>query len=208
MRSPAHLPFALRSAEFLDERLTRPGLIVLLLTGLWMAASRWTLALFWIRAALVLVVLVLILLYVVVPPDRTDDGWPQDPQITRLCSFGILDDPTQFCGWACSTCRSGRPCGIRAHARHNNITNRDRNMMAISRCPPERETENSPIANQDGMAIRCFRSQWEPPRRIRIGFTFPNRETARAGLTGRSSTRVGRCSVRHHRSAEVNSLGE
>jgi uncharacterized membrane protein len=68
MGSPAHLPFALRSAKFLDERLTRPGLIVLLLTGLWMAASRWTLALFWIRAALVLVVLVLVLLYVVVGP--------------------------------------------------------------------------------------------------------------------------------------------
>ena len=33
-----------------------------------MAASRWTLALFWIRAALVLVVIVLIVLYVVVGP--------------------------------------------------------------------------------------------------------------------------------------------
>jgi uncharacterized membrane protein len=68
MRSPAHLPFALRSAKFLDEVLTRPGLIVLLITGLWLAASRWTLALFWIRAAIVLVVLVLVLLYVVVGP--------------------------------------------------------------------------------------------------------------------------------------------
>jgi len=65
MRSPAHLPFALRSAKFLDESLTRPGLIVLLITGLWMAASRWTLALFWIWAALVLVVIVLIVLYVI-----------------------------------------------------------------------------------------------------------------------------------------------
>jgi uncharacterized membrane protein len=68
MRRPAHLPFALRSAKFLDEVVTRPGLIVLLVTGLWMAASRWTLALFWIRAAVVLVVLVLVLLYVVVGP--------------------------------------------------------------------------------------------------------------------------------------------
>ncbi len=68
MRSPAHLPFALRSAKFLDEVLTRPGLIVLLVTGLWMAASRWTLALFWIRAAIGLLVLVLVLLYAVVGP--------------------------------------------------------------------------------------------------------------------------------------------
>jgi uncharacterized membrane protein len=68
MRSPAHLPFALRTAKFLDERLTRPGLIVLLITGLWMAASRWTLALFWVRAAFALVVLVLVLLYLVVGP--------------------------------------------------------------------------------------------------------------------------------------------
>ncbi len=68
MRSPAHLPFALRSAKFFDEVLTRPGLIVLLITGLWMAASRWTLALFWIRAAVGLLVLVLLLLYVVVGP--------------------------------------------------------------------------------------------------------------------------------------------
>ena len=68
MRSPAHLPFALRSAKFLDERLTRPGLIVMFITGLWMAASRWTLALFWIRAALVLVLFVLVLLYLIVGP--------------------------------------------------------------------------------------------------------------------------------------------
>jgi len=68
MRSQAHLQFALRSAKFLDERLTRPGLILLLIAGLWMAASRWTLALFWIRVALVLVVLVLLLLYLVVGP--------------------------------------------------------------------------------------------------------------------------------------------
>lgn len=68
MKSPEHVPFALRSAKFLDERLTRPGLIVLLITGLWMAASRWGLGLFWIRAALVLAVLLLVLLYVVVGP--------------------------------------------------------------------------------------------------------------------------------------------
>src|SRR5260370_34865404 len=68
MRSPAHLPFALRSAKFLDEVLTRPGLIVLLITGLWMAASRWTLALFWIPAAGGLLVLVLVLLYLVFGP--------------------------------------------------------------------------------------------------------------------------------------------
>jgi len=43
-------------------------LIVLLVTGLWMAASRWTLALFWIRAAIGLLVLVLVLLYAVVGP--------------------------------------------------------------------------------------------------------------------------------------------
>ncbi len=68
MRSPAHLPFALRTAKFLDEFLTRPGLIILLVTGLWMAASRWTLALLWVRSALILVAIVLGLLYVVVGP--------------------------------------------------------------------------------------------------------------------------------------------
>jgi len=68
MQSPSHLPFALRSAKFLDERLTRPGLIVMAVTGLWMAATSWTLRLFWIRAALVLVVIVLVLLYAVVGP--------------------------------------------------------------------------------------------------------------------------------------------
>lgn len=36
MRSPAHLPFALRTAKVLDERLTRPGLIVLLMVA-WQA---------------------------------------------------------------------------------------------------------------------------------------------------------------------------
>lgn len=68
MRSPAHLPFALRTAKFLDEVLTRPGLIVLLVTGLWMAASRWSLALFWVRSALILVAIVLVLLYLVAGP--------------------------------------------------------------------------------------------------------------------------------------------
>lgn len=66
MRSPAHLPFAFRTAKVLDEYLTRPGLIVLLITGVWMAASRWTFAQFWVRAALGLVMLVL--LYAVVGP--------------------------------------------------------------------------------------------------------------------------------------------
>src|SRR5713226_9063892 len=62
MRSPPHLPFALRTAKFLDEFLTRPGLIVLLVTGLWMAASRWSLALLWVRWAVILV------LYLIVGP--------------------------------------------------------------------------------------------------------------------------------------------
>lgn len=68
IRSPSHLPFALRSAKRLDELLTRPGLIVMAVTGLWMAASRWSLSLFWVRAALILVVIVLVLLYAVVGP--------------------------------------------------------------------------------------------------------------------------------------------
>ena len=68
MRSPANLPFALRTTKFLDEYLTRPGLIVLLITGFWMAATRWTLSLFWIRAAVVLVVIVLVALYAAVGP--------------------------------------------------------------------------------------------------------------------------------------------
>ncbi len=99
MRSPAHLPFALRSAKFLDDVLTRPGLIVLLVTGLWMAASRWTLALFWIRAAVGLLLLVLVLLYVVVGPlmrrliDAADDGlasknWARRERLFELTGGG------------------------------------------------------------------------------------------------------------------------
>jgi uncharacterized membrane protein len=68
IRSPSHLPFALRSAKRLDEVVTRPGLIVMALTGLWMAASRWSLSLFWVRTALILVVIVLVFLYAVVGP--------------------------------------------------------------------------------------------------------------------------------------------
>lgn len=68
IKRPAHLPFALRSAKVLDERLTRPGLIVLLITGLWMAATRWSLSLFWLRAALLLIGVVLVLLFAVVGP--------------------------------------------------------------------------------------------------------------------------------------------
>ncbi len=100
MRSPAHLPFALRSAKFLDDVLTRPGLIVLLVTGLWMAASRWTLALFWIRAAVGLLLLVLVLLYVVVGPlmrrliDAADDdglaskNWARRERLFELTGGG------------------------------------------------------------------------------------------------------------------------
>lgn len=68
MRNPTHLPFALRSAKFLDEFLTRPGLIVLMITGLWMAATHWPLGLFWLRGALVLLAIVLVLLYTGVGP--------------------------------------------------------------------------------------------------------------------------------------------
>jgi uncharacterized membrane protein len=90
MRSPANLSFAIRSAKFLDEFLTRPGLIVLLLTGFWMAASRWSLALFWVRAALLLVPIVLVILYVVVGPlmhglvRAADAGGPTSSHWTRL----------------------------------------------------------------------------------------------------------------------------
>src|SRR5260370_10964826 len=68
MRNPTHLPFALRSAKFLDEFLTRPGLIVLLITGFWMAATRWSLTLFWVRGGLIVLAIVLVLLYTVVGP--------------------------------------------------------------------------------------------------------------------------------------------
>src|SRR5919204_4820826 len=68
MDSPANLPFALRTARFMDHFVTRPGLAVLLLTGLWMAATRGALSIFWVRAAIVLVVLVLVLLFTVVGP--------------------------------------------------------------------------------------------------------------------------------------------
>ena len=68
MKDEEHLPFALRTSHFLDDWVTRPGLFLLLLTGLWMAATHWTLSLLWVRAALVLVVLVLALLYALVGP--------------------------------------------------------------------------------------------------------------------------------------------
>jgi uncharacterized membrane protein len=89
IRSPSHLPFALRSAKRLDELLTRPGLIVMAATGLWMAASRWSLSVLWIRAALVLVVIVLGLLYAVVGPllgrliHLTESGGPGTPKWKR-----------------------------------------------------------------------------------------------------------------------------
>ncbi len=66
--SPQHYPFVLRTVKLLDERLTRPGLIVLLITGVWMAATRWSLSLVWVRIAIGLVLLVLALLYGVVGP--------------------------------------------------------------------------------------------------------------------------------------------
>ena len=66
--NPAHLAFALRTAKVLDERLTRPGLIILLITGLWMTATRWSLTLFWVRAALLLLAVVLVLLFAIVGP--------------------------------------------------------------------------------------------------------------------------------------------
>ena len=68
IRSPLHLSFALRSTKRLDEVVTRPGLVVIAVTGLWLAVSRWSLGLFWVRAALILVVIVLVLLYAVVGP--------------------------------------------------------------------------------------------------------------------------------------------
>ena len=68
MRNPTHLSFALRSAKLLDEFMTRPGLIILLITGFWMATTRWSLTLFWVRGAIILLAIVLVLLYAVVGP--------------------------------------------------------------------------------------------------------------------------------------------
>lgn len=69
MRDPTHLAFAVRSSRLLDRFLFGPGLLALLITGLWMAVTNWSLALFWVRAALVIVVIVLILMYAVVGPN-------------------------------------------------------------------------------------------------------------------------------------------
>ena len=68
MRDPEHLLFALRTTKVLDEYVTRPGLFLLLLTGLWMAATRWSLGLFWVRGAVIIVLVVVALLYAVVGP--------------------------------------------------------------------------------------------------------------------------------------------
>jgi uncharacterized membrane protein len=68
MREPAQLTFALRTAKFMDDFVTRPGLIVLLVSGFWMAVTRWSLGLLWARLALVLLAIVLLLLYAVVGP--------------------------------------------------------------------------------------------------------------------------------------------
>lgn len=67
-RNPTHLSFALRSARLLDRFLFGPGLVLLLITGVWMAATNWSLALFWIRGALLIVAVVLVLMYLVVGP--------------------------------------------------------------------------------------------------------------------------------------------
>lgn len=69
MRDPTHLVFAVRSSKLLDRVLFGPGLLVLLITGLWMAATNWSLALFWVRAALIIVVIVLVLIYGIVGPN-------------------------------------------------------------------------------------------------------------------------------------------
>ena len=63
MRQPVQLAFALRSAERYYRFLFGPGLILLIISGFWMAATRWSLDLFWIRAALVSAAVVLILMY-------------------------------------------------------------------------------------------------------------------------------------------------
>ena len=68
MRDTDHFVFALRTTKVLDEYVTRPGLFLLLLTGLWMAATRWSLGLFWVRGALIIVLVVIALLYAVVGP--------------------------------------------------------------------------------------------------------------------------------------------
>ena len=96
MDSPANLPFALRTARFMDNFVTRPGLAVLLLTGLWMAATHWTLSILWVRAAIVLVVAVLVLLFTVVGPVHSrliravENAGRTSPQAKRLELMFVL----------------------------------------------------------------------------------------------------------------------
>jgi uncharacterized membrane protein len=86
-KSPHHLAFALRSATLLDNALTKPGLIVMLITGL--ALARWSLSQLWIRAALILLIVVLLVLFLVVPPimrkliGLADAGQLGSPRWTR-----------------------------------------------------------------------------------------------------------------------------
>ena len=90
MDSPSNLPFALRTARFMDNFVTRPGLAVLLLTGLWMAATHWTLSILWVRAAIFLVLLVLVLLFTIVGPvhkrliEAVESAGRTSPQAKRL----------------------------------------------------------------------------------------------------------------------------
>jgi uncharacterized membrane protein len=89
-RSPANLSFALRTTRFLEDFITLPGLFILLFTGLWMASTRWSRTLFWIRTGLTLVLLVILLVFLIVrfilsPLIKSVEGeGTQSPRAQRL----------------------------------------------------------------------------------------------------------------------------
>ncbi|MGH7721697.1 MAG: DUF2269 family protein [Candidatus Dormibacteria bacterium] len=57
-RDPAHLGFALRGVKLLDDRVANPAYGVLLITGLIMAFTQYSITLTWILAGLVIFVVV------------------------------------------------------------------------------------------------------------------------------------------------------
>ncbi len=68
-RQPGQLGFVLQIAQRYYRSLFGPGLILLMISGFWMAATGWRLDLFWIRAALVITAVVLILMYALELPN-------------------------------------------------------------------------------------------------------------------------------------------
>jgi uncharacterized membrane protein len=67
-RDPDHLGFALRGVIFLDQRIANPAYGVLLVTGVVMAVTQYTISMTWILTGLAIYIVVALLAVVVLSP--------------------------------------------------------------------------------------------------------------------------------------------